>query len=116
MIYFYLFNSYHEYPLCPKVILFWKTNFVLIEKCCINYNYYVSYYLNQLNTMCILQLIAQFVHYFVQFESFDLLLAWIENSLQATRHVPGQQEDDITIYAPGHWFGETVFEKDRVVW
>lgn len=36
--------------------------------------------------------------------------------MQATKHVPGQQEDEVTTYGPGHWFGETVFEKDQVIW
>lgn len=40
----------------------------------------------------------------------------IENLLQATKHVLGQQKDEVTVYTLGHWFGETVFEKDRVIW
>ncbi|KAG0591434.1 hypothetical protein KC19_1G175700 [Ceratodon purpureus] len=37
-------------------------------------------------------------------------------SVKAYTHVPGQQEDSVTTYGPGHWFGETVFEKTRVIW
>nr|PNR58057.1 hypothetical protein PHYPA_005052 [Physcomitrium patens] len=37
-------------------------------------------------------------------------------SVKATKRIPGQQEDNVVTYAPGHWFGETVFEKNKMIW